>query len=64
LREFGECCREAKRRWDVGGKFVVAAAEVLHERVARSDPRRLYAAKRGSRPLIGVAVGVFQSVPQ
>ena len=38
LREPGECCREAKRRWDVGGKFVVAAAEVLDERVAHSDP--------------------------
>ena len=25
---------------------------------------RLYAAKRGSRPLIGVTGGVFQSVPQ
>ena len=32
--ELGECCRQAKRRWDVGGEFVVAAAEVLHERKA------------------------------
>jgi hypothetical protein len=30
----------------------------------RGDVYRLYAVKRGSRPLIGVAVGVCQSTPQ
>ena len=32
--EFGEGCREAKAWRGVGGEFVVAAAEVLDERVA------------------------------
>ena len=38
-RELGECCREAQRWRGVGGEFVVAAAEVLHEGVAGGDPR-------------------------
>ena len=36
--KFGEGCREAKAWRGVGGEFVVAAAEVLHERVAGGDP--------------------------
>ena len=39
-RELAECCRRAERRWDVGGEFVVAAAEALHERVAGGDSCR------------------------
>jgi hypothetical protein len=35
--ELGEGCREAQAGWGVGGEFVVAAAEVLHERVAAGD---------------------------
>ena len=38
LSELGEGCREAERRCGVGREFVVAAAEVLHERVAGGDP--------------------------
>jgi hypothetical protein len=31
--KFSEGCRKLMSRVDVGGEFVVAAAEVLHERV-------------------------------
>jgi hypothetical protein len=38
-RELVECCADPVAGGDVGGEFVVAAAEVLHERVAGSqDP--------------------------
>ena len=40
MRELGEGRREAEQRCGVGGKFVVAAADVLHERVAGGDPGR------------------------
>jgi hypothetical protein len=33
-------------------------------RQMEGDPKRLYAAERGARPLIGVAVGVCQSTPE
>jgi hypothetical protein len=36
--EFGQCCGQAEPRWDVGGEFVVAAADVLHERMSGGDP--------------------------
>jgi hypothetical protein len=39
-RELGEGGRQAERRWDVGGEFVVAAAEVLHERVTGRESCR------------------------
>lgn len=32
--EFGECAGHTERRCDVGGEFVSAAAEVLHEGMA------------------------------
>jgi transposase len=35
--KLAECRRQAERRWHVGGEFVVAAAEVLHERMAGGD---------------------------
>jgi dihydrofolate reductase len=44
-RELAECCREAELRRDRGGEFVVSAAEVLRERVAR----RQRCARRGGR---------------
>lgn len=37
-RELDECRRQAQLWRDVGGEFVVAAAEVLHERMAGGDP--------------------------
>jgi hypothetical protein len=36
-RELAECCRQAERRWDVGGEFVVAASDVLHKRMASGE---------------------------
>ena len=38
-RELGERCRQSELWRDVGGEFVVAAAEVLDQRVAGGDPR-------------------------
>jgi DDE superfamily endonuclease len=38
LRQFGECGGQAELRRDLGGEFVVAAAQVLHEGVAGGDP--------------------------
>ena len=35
--ELGEGCREAQAWRGVGGEFVVAAVQVLHERVAGGD---------------------------
>src|SRR5215217_3876399 len=35
--EFGERCRQTERWWDVGGEFVVAAAEVLHGQLHHSS---------------------------
>jgi hypothetical protein len=39
-RELAECCRQTEQRGHVGDDFVVAAAEVLQERMAGGDSRR------------------------
>jgi hypothetical protein len=43
---------------------VALTASVRDPEIGDEPQNRLYAAKRGSRPLIGVARTVFQSIPQ
>ena len=40
LRELCECCGGAERRRDIRAELVVAAAEVLHERMAGGNSCR------------------------
>ena len=50
-RELVESCVDPVAGGDVGGEFIVAAAEVLHERVAGSqDPRGPVAFQAAHRP--------------
>jgi hypothetical protein len=53
--ELAECCRQAERRRDVGGEFVVSAADVLDEGMAGSDScRRPAAFQSAHRPPSGL----------
>ena len=55
LRELGECCRQALLWRGVGAEFVVAAAEVLHERVSAGgrDPDEVARSFLREQGLIG-----------
>jgi hypothetical protein len=50
-RELVECCADPVAGWDVGGEFVVAAAEVLDQGMPGGQgPRRPVALQAAHRP--------------
>jgi hypothetical protein len=58
--ELVECCAGPVAGGDVGGEFVVAAAEVLHERVTGGDdPRGAVAFRAAHRPEPGLQPAVI-----
>src|SRR5829696_4175643 len=63
--EFGERCREAELCRNVGGEFVVAAAEVLHEGMAGCESCRraeAFQSAHGPQPGLQSAVIGFDPV--